>query len=440
MAPTGELVVVWGDYTGQLYLRRFDPSGNSTGERRFGQAGANAAPAAAMAGTGEFVVVWRNFTSSGAAREIHGQRFRRDGEPVGDRFEASSDRDHLKSDPDVAMSPDGAFVVVWQADAEADGGFDVFAQRYSSNGTPRGTGFRVNTYTLDDQSDPAVAMDASGDFFVAWTSALQDGAEDGVFGQLFAPTGARLGPEIMVNVEHEGAQARPAVAMGPSGGLLVVWDGPSLDGGDPDVFGRLLRRPSGADADGDGDGVRDTLDNCPTVANSDQADAQGDGHGDDCVSPDVLISPTAQIGTSPVIGRGSAIADGVSLGNDAHLGEFVNLERGVRTGDRFTAEDFVSIGRRTTLGNDVAVGFASRCEAGATIGDSVVIGDQVVIRRNVVVEDGATIEPLVILFAGARIGREALVETGARVGRRATVRAGAVVPAGTTVPPLTTFP
>jgi hypothetical protein len=38
----------------------------------------------------------------------------------------------------------------------------------------------------------------------------------------------------------------------------------------------------GAAADGDGDGVPDTLDNCPTVANASQADADADGVGDAC--------------------------------------------------------------------------------------------------------------------------------------------------------------
>ena len=37
--------------------------------------------------------------------------------------------------------------------------------------------------------------------------------------------------------------------------------------------------PSG---DSDGDGVTDDVDNCPTVANADQADADGDGIGDAC--------------------------------------------------------------------------------------------------------------------------------------------------------------
>ena len=36
------------------------------------------------------------------------------------------------------------------------------------------------------------------------------------------------------------------------------------------------------EADSDGDGVIDDVDNCPTIANADQADADADGTGDVC--------------------------------------------------------------------------------------------------------------------------------------------------------------
>ncbi len=56
--------------------------------------------------------------------------------------------------------------------------------------------------------------------------------------------------------------------------------------------------------DADGDGVEDVLDNCPDVANPDQADADGDGIGDACdteadLSAEVTDSP------DPVATRGT---------------------------------------------------------------------------------------------------------------------------------------
>lgn len=60
------------------------------------------------------------------------------------------------------------------------------------------------------------------------------------------------------------------------------------DGFTDAVEGRLGTDPRRADTDGDG--VIDSQDNCPTVANADQADAQGDGRGDACadfVAPEI---------------------------------------------------------------------------------------------------------------------------------------------------------
>ncbi len=65
------------------------------------------------------------------------------------------------------------------------------------------------------------------------------------------------------------------------GGVAVDADG-NLYGSDR-LNSRLLRYdapPPGMD--GDGDGVADDADNCPTTSNADQADAEGDGVGDAC--------------------------------------------------------------------------------------------------------------------------------------------------------------
>jgi hypothetical protein len=48
-----------------------------------------------------------------------------------------------------------------------------------------GTETRVNTYTTSVQAAPAIAMDAAGDFVVAWDSFGQDGSSYGVFSKKY---------------------------------------------------------------------------------------------------------------------------------------------------------------------------------------------------------------------------------------------------------------
>lgn len=88
----------------------------------------------------------------------------------------------------MASDPTGNFVVVWNGvqDGSIDG---VFGQRYASSGARLGTEFQVNTYTTGVQADPVVASDPAGNFVVVWQSYGQDGSAYGVFAQLFtAPT------------------------------------------------------------------------------------------------------------------------------------------------------------------------------------------------------------------------------------------------------------
>ena len=56
-----------------------------------------------------------------------------------------------------------------------------------------------------------------------------------------------------------------------------------------------IATPAPVAADGDGDGVADTADNCPSVANAHQADTDGDGQGDVCEevhARSITLSPT----------------------------------------------------------------------------------------------------------------------------------------------------
>ena len=56
------------------------------------------------------------------------------------------------------------------------------------------------------------------------------------------------------------------------------------DGNDCDVIRQIdvTCRPDGGGADGDADGIPDSIDNCPVDPNPSQADADGDGEGDAC--------------------------------------------------------------------------------------------------------------------------------------------------------------
>ncbi|MFO1430153.1 MAG: hypothetical protein U1F76_08445 [Candidatus Competibacteraceae bacterium] len=183
-------------------------------------------PAVAMDAAGDFVIAWGSYGLDGSQWNIYAQRYNAAGEPQGDEFQVNTYTTNDQFDPAVAMDAAGDFVVVWQSGYGQDGdSFGVYAQRYNATGVPQGDEFQVNTYTTNGQFAPAVAMDAAGDFVVAWQSAGQDGTALVVYAQRYDKTGVPQGSEFRVSPESLGLDNySPAVAMDAAGDFVVTWE------------------------------------------------------------------------------------------------------------------------------------------------------------------------------------------------------------------------
>lgn len=117
---------------------------------------------------GNYVVVWH--APDGSANGIYARRYSAAGVPQGNEFRVNTVTASYQWDPDVAMDPNGNFVVAWQSYSQGGGSDDIVAQRYSVLGAPVGDEFRVNQFTTGYQRSAAVAVDAAGDFVIAWES------------------------------------------------------------------------------------------------------------------------------------------------------------------------------------------------------------------------------------------------------------------------------
>ena len=195
--------------------------------------------------------------------------------------------------------------------------------------------------------------------------------------------------------------------------------------------------------DTDGDGIPDDDDNCPTVANEDQLDANGDGFGDACVSS--TVPPGADFGGNPVIGADVQISTGVSVGDDAEIGDGASLKGNVIAGDNVTIGAGSTLNQNVVAGDDITVG------AGVTIGQSAIIGDGVTIGPNVSIGQGEVIEsgvqiglaclpavastdpPCVLIDRDGALRTDAVIEENVTLGRQVEVQAGCTVAAGSTM-------
>lgn len=215
LAPDGTSVYVWEG--AEIHARRFSPSGASLGGEfvvNTTTLGSQKSPEIAMAGDGSFAVVWRRLFSDAGdyGIGIFAQRF----DPAGNKV-AGEIRVHsaFTFDAQIAMAPDGRFVVAWQS-TNGDG---IFAQRFLADGTPFGLPYWVSQGAPGTQVSPRVAMADSGDFVIlrrdgdspgapssvrwfSW-SGLGDVVPYGPWVRSQAPAGSLAGPVSSITITFD---------------------------------------------------------------------------------------------------------------------------------------------------------------------------------------------------------------------------------------------
>ncbi len=241
----GNFVVVWEsrqDGSGYgIYARRYNSAGtaqtgeilvNSTtiGEQRF--------PSVAMDGDGDFVVAFESYGQDGAGYGVYARRFDAAGTPVAPAFLVNTTTANDQFRASVAMDATGDFVVAWQSYAQDGAGDGVYFQRYNSGGTAQGVETQVNVTTTQFQNSPAVAMDSDGDFVIAWQSYTTDGSGYGIYARRIDAAGVPLATEFRANQNTAGQQQRPTVAIDPNGAFVVAWESDGQDGSAFGIFGR----------------------------------------------------------------------------------------------------------------------------------------------------------------------------------------------------------
>lgn len=183
-------------------------------------------PAIAVNRRGDAVVVWQGFDPQDVDRfsaDVFARRLGPAGQPVGGEIVVSSQRPGAQDQPDVAVGPDGSFVVVWRGPASNLATVEIFARLFNPDGTPRGPELRVNTTNRGDEMTPSVAVDASGSFLVVWVGESSPSGFHDVFGQLFDLQGRKVGGEFRVNTYTDQDQVQPRVEAMTAGGFVVVW-------------------------------------------------------------------------------------------------------------------------------------------------------------------------------------------------------------------------
>ncbi len=187
--------------------------------------------AVAVNKTGSFVVVWMDFRDAAFSGDVWAQRFDSQGNPKGVNFRVNTDSlFNIYNFPSVAVADDGSFFVVW-SDRLSGEAASVIGRLYDAQGNPRGGNFDADGM-VTDRLFPSVSTNGTTRYILLW----ERGDDNKICGSTFDITGKALGIEFPVG-SGDGQQASSAAAVRQDGGFIATWM--SLSGGNYDIYARL---------------------------------------------------------------------------------------------------------------------------------------------------------------------------------------------------------
>ena len=129
-----------------------------------------------------------------------------------------------KSNPEIAMSDNGNFVVVWE-DHRCGYASDIYMQRYNSQGQKIGVNQKVNQDNdpYASQGQPDVSCDSIGNFTIVWTDNYQFGYDYLIYAQNYDYNGNMLGNNYEVSQGLLWDRFRPRICKRPDGKWIVGW-------------------------------------------------------------------------------------------------------------------------------------------------------------------------------------------------------------------------
>jgi len=252
MDAAGDFVVVWtgdrGTATSNVFAQLFDKTGTKVGtEFQVNVTAGTAFPnstehfpaSVAMDATGNFVVVWTGVDAGDSVTPdagIFAQRFDKTGAAQTNAdIAVNATTTGRQVSPAIAMSASGAYVIAWTGVDAGDSitpDAGIFAQLYDNTGTVTKAEFAVNADTTGAETLPAVGMDLTGEFVVAWSSHAATANNTDVHAQRFDNKGAPVDGEFLVNAAAlgnqtdgtAGVQSDSTVAMDVNGDFVIGWD------------------------------------------------------------------------------------------------------------------------------------------------------------------------------------------------------------------------
>lgn len=168
-----------------------------------------------------FVIAWVSNSLNGKGN-IYVQRYDGNGIALESQSQVNIPKDDYESTPSISPLNNGGFAVSWRSfhwgTPSSSSGFNVYMQRYDSNGMKEGQEFLLNADTNGYES---VFVLPSGEFVVFWTS--KGIVNPNIYAQPYDSNGSTLGYEFQVNTSLHYSQSVDSITQLSNGGFLIIW-------------------------------------------------------------------------------------------------------------------------------------------------------------------------------------------------------------------------
>ncbi len=134
----------------------------------------------------------------------------------------------------------GRTVVTWADNNGTD--TDTYFRLYAKDGTPESAETIATVTTTGDQFQPAVTKDEKGNFVITWVGYNTGSSTYDIYARAFQPDGTPVGGEIVVNTSTINDDLNPAIAIdynGPENTSRFVISWTHNNGTDRDIYFRI---------------------------------------------------------------------------------------------------------------------------------------------------------------------------------------------------------
>ncbi len=256
---SGNFAITWSTFaqpTGVGYdvmLRCYDPSGNAIKSEQFANAETKTDKqqrpkiAATSINGGRYLVVWDSFGEDGSTPTswgVVGKMFTSGGcVPVPNPIKFNTTKDLAQWQVDVDVTTSGEFIVVWSSESQDGSSYGIYGQIVDATGTLKGTEFKLNTVTANEQSRPTVTVLSDGNILAAWQTISEDENGFAIKAMRFDVTYKAVPNDWVANLYTAGDQLAPTIGALPNGGYVVLWHGAGQDGSGAGIIGRRFPTP-----------------------------------------------------------------------------------------------------------------------------------------------------------------------------------------------------